>query len=71
MRKTYRIKNLFIFAISDEHMFYKYDLTIELYFISILIMWNLTPSGKQKGRTNYLSFSMFTRSYKRIAYFKL
>jgi hypothetical protein len=70
MRKTYRIKNVLIFEVDDEHMFYKYDLSIHLYFISLLVMWKLTEHGKLY-RTNYLSFSMFTRAYHRIVYFKL
>jgi len=65
MRKQYHIRRLFNLSISDEHMFYKYDLTIYLFGLSLLLMWKLTDSGKSK-RSNYLSFNVYSRSYKQL-----
>lgn len=71
MNKHYSLKNIFILSICDTHLFYKYDLTLRIPFITILIMWKLTDNGKPY-RTNYLSSKAYiTRSFKPIWSFQL
>ena len=51
---------LFTLRISDNHLFYKYDLYIRLWFIHILIMWKPTHNNTREIE-RYCSFSVFRR----------
>jgi len=57
---------LFILKINNNHLFYKYDLTIRLFWLNILLMWKPTHNN-QRSIEHYCSFSCYsTRTYKGI-----
>lgn len=64
-----RIKTVwFRFLNSKYHMFYQYDLTINLWALQLMVMWKPTKNGK-KFRENYGSFNLYWRN-NRIKYFR-
>ena len=57
------MKSLYTLRISDSHGYYKYDLTIRLWFIHILIMWKPTHNNSREVE-HYCSFQMYNgRTY--------
>jgi hypothetical protein len=57
-KRAYTRKVWCKFLNSKSHMFYQYDLTINLWALRLIVMWKATENGK-KHRENYGSFNMY------------
>lgn len=64
-KKRFRISRFILLQVSNDHMFYKYDLTLRLFGYTILLMWLPTTNGRVY-RENFGSFSVYTRRYRKI-----